>query len=37
VYSTLTVKQHVVLDLLGGAALALALVWLSLQWRPRPA
>ena len=37
VYSTLAVKQHVVLDLLGGAALALAFVWLSQRWRPQPA
>lgn len=37
VYSTLAVKQHVVLDLLGGVALALAFVWLSQKWRPQPA
>lgn len=37
VYSTLAVKQHVVLDLVGGAALALAFVYLSQKCRPQPA
>lgn len=36
-YSTLAVKQHVVLDILGGAALALLFVALSQKWRPLPA
>ena len=34
VYSTLAVKQHVVLDVLAGAALGLAFVGPSLRWRP---
>ncbi|MDM0011594.1 phosphatase PAP2 family protein [Variovorax sp. J22P168] len=34
-YSTLAVKQHVVLDVLAGALLGLAFVPPSLRWRPR--
>jgi len=33
-WSTLAVKQHVVLDVLAGAALGLAFAGLSLRWRP---
>ena len=33
-WSTLAVKQHVVLDVLAGAALGLAFVGPSLRWRP---
>ena len=36
-YSTLAVKQHVVLDILGGAMLAMTFASLSLNWRPPPA
>lgn len=33
-WSTLAIKQHVVLDVLGGAALGLAFAAASLRWRP---
>lgn len=33
-WSTLAVKQHVVLDVAAGAALGLAFAWPSLHWRP---
>lgn len=33
-YSTLAVRQHVVLDVLAGAALGAAFAWGSLRWRP---
>jgi membrane-associated phospholipid phosphatase len=33
-YSTLAIKQHVVLDVLAGALLGLAFALLSLHWRP---
>lgn len=33
-YSTLAVKQHVVLDVLAGAALGVIFAMLSLRWRP---
>lgn len=33
-YSTLAVKQHVVLDVIAGAALGLAFVLPSMRWRP---
>lgn len=36
VYSTLAIRQHVVLDVLAGALLGLAVAWLSLRWRPAP-
>ena len=35
-YSTLAVKQHVVVDILGGILLALIFVWPSQIYRPRP-
>jgi membrane-associated phospholipid phosphatase len=35
-YSTLAVKQHVVLDALAGALLGVAFALPSLRWRPRP-
>lgn len=35
-WSTLAVRQHVVLDAAGGAALGLSFAWASLRWRPRP-
>ena len=35
-YSTLAVKQHVVLDALAGALLGLAFAWPSMRWRPMP-
>jgi membrane-associated phospholipid phosphatase len=35
-WSTLAVKQHVVLDVLAGAGLGLAFALPSLHWRPRP-
>ena len=35
VYSTLALKQHVVVDALAGAALGSAFAWPSLRWRPR--
>ena len=34
-YSTLAVKQHVVLDLIAGAGLGVIFAVLSLRWRPR--
>jgi PAP2 superfamily len=34
IYSTLAIKQHVVLDALAGVALALAFAWPSLRWHP---
>jgi len=37
VYSTLAVKQHVVLDVIGGVALALLFAGPSLRWFPRSA
>jgi len=37
VYSTLAVKQHVVLDVIGGVALALLFGWASLRWFARSA
>ena len=36
-WSTLAIKQHVVLDVLAGALLGLAFALPSLRWRPRPA
>jgi membrane-associated phospholipid phosphatase len=33
-YSTLAIKQHVVLDVIAGALLGLVFVWMSLRWRP---
>lgn len=36
VYSTLAIRQHVVLDVLAGALLGLAVAWPSLHWRPAP-
>jgi hypothetical protein len=35
-YSTLAVKQHVVLDALAGALLGIAFAWPSMRWRPMP-
>ncbi|MGJ7495897.1 phosphatase PAP2 family protein [Variovorax sp. RT4R15] len=35
-WSTLAVKQHVVLDAAAGALLGLAFAWPSLRWRPAP-
>jgi membrane-associated phospholipid phosphatase len=35
-YSTLAIKQHVVLDVAAGALLGLVFAPLSLRWRPRP-
>jgi len=35
-YSTLAVKQHVVLDVLAGGLLGLGFAWLSLRWRVGP-
>jgi len=35
-YSTLAVKQHVVLDVAAGALLGLVFLVPSLRWRPRP-
>ena len=35
-YSTLAVKQHVLLDALAGALLGAAFAWPSMRWRPRP-
>jgi membrane-associated phospholipid phosphatase len=37
VYSTLAIKQHVVLDVIGGIGLALPFAWASLRWFPRSA
>ena len=34
IYSTLAIKQHVVLDVLAGLLLALAFAWPALRWRP---
>lgn len=34
-WSTLAVKQHVVLDVLAGLALGLVFAWPSLRWQPR--
>lgn len=36
VWSTLAIRQHVALDVLGGSALGLAFGWASLRWRPLP-
>ena len=36
VYSTLAIKQHVVLDVVAGALLGTAFAWPSLVWRPSP-
>lgn len=36
VWSTLAVRQHVVLDVVGGSVLGLVFAWASLRWRPRP-
>ncbi len=33
-YSTLAIKQHVLLDVVAGLALGLAFAWLSLRWWP---
>lgn len=37
VYSTLAIKQHVVLDVLAGVALGGVFAWASLRWFPRRA
>ena len=34
VYSTLAIKQHVVLDALAGAALGALFAWASMRWSP---
>ena len=34
IYSTLAIKQHVVLDALAGAALGAAFAWASMRWFP---
>lgn len=34
-YSTLAVKQHVVVDVVAGAALGAAFAWASMRWSPR--
>ena len=34
VYSTLAIKQHVVIDVLGGALLAVVFAWPSMRWHP---
>jgi membrane-associated phospholipid phosphatase len=34
VYSTLAIKQHVALDVVAGAVLALAFAWPSVRWHP---
>lgn len=34
VYSTLAIKQHVVIDVVAGAVLALAFAWPSVRWHP---
>lgn len=34
VYSTLAIKQHVVLDVLAGVLLGILFAWASLRWRP---
>ncbi|RYF35141.1 MAG: phosphatase PAP2 family protein [Comamonadaceae bacterium] len=36
VWSTLAIRQHVVLDVVGGSVLGLLFAWASLRWRPRP-
>jgi membrane-associated phospholipid phosphatase len=36
-YSTLAIKQHVVLDVIAGAALGVVFAAMSLRWRPHPA
>ena len=36
-YSTLAVKQHVMLDVMAGALLGIAFAWPSMRWRPMPA
>jgi membrane-associated phospholipid phosphatase len=36
-YSTLAVKQHVILDVVAGAVLGVIFAVLSLRWRPRAA
>jgi membrane-associated phospholipid phosphatase len=35
-WSTLAVKQHVLLDALAGALLGIAFAWPSMRWRPAP-
>jgi len=35
VFSTVAIRQHVVLDVAAGLALGLAFAWASLRWRPR--
>ena len=35
-WSTLAIRQHVVLDVLAGAALGGLFAWMSLRWRPDP-
>ncbi|RYF65910.1 MAG: phosphatase PAP2 family protein [Comamonadaceae bacterium] len=35
-WSTLAIRQHVVLDVVGGGVLGLVFAWASLHWRPRP-
>jgi membrane-associated phospholipid phosphatase len=35
-WSTLGVRQHVLLDVLGGVLLGGAFAWASLRWHPRP-
>ena len=35
-YSTMAIRQHVVLDVLAGALLGLGFAWLSLRHQPRP-
>jgi len=35
VFSTVAIRQHVVLDVVAGVALGLAFAWASLRWRPR--
>ena len=36
-WSTVAVRQHVVLDVVAGALLGAAFAWLSLRWRPEDA
>lgn len=36
VWSTLAIKQHVVLDVVAGSVLGIVFAWASLHWRPRP-
>ncbi len=35
-WSTLAIRQHVVLDVVGGSVLGIVFAWASLRWRPRP-